>query len=678
MHLRSLGRILAGFSLSCLWGTTSRPADQSSEGVPNAAPFFVSPLGNDNWSGRFKAPTPGGRDGPFATLARARDAARAAKERCATLGQLILVRGGDYFLDRTLELSVDDSGVTLEAAPGEKPVIFGGRPIGEWRLEPNGFWSAALPAVHGRPWNFRMLVIDGRVASRSRLPRKGTFAHLTTYDGMWTVGRTHGWAQRPTMEQLSTLVCRPEDMGSWLDRGNAELTIYHMWNASVVGLSAIDLPRHTLRLSNPCDYPPGAFGVRKYVVWNERAGMTDPGQWYLDRALRRVYYWPLPGQDIRKVQALAPMVEAVIRIQGSEDAPVHDVVLRGLGISIANAPVAALPTDWTIGGFNGTNQPGAIQIRLANDCTFDRLDLSKVVGQGIKAATVNRLSVRDCSLSDIGATGIVIDGNRCTVVGNHVQRTGIVYEEGMGIAASGDRAIIRHNEINDTSYDGIMANGDRLLIEQNLVHHVMKGLHDGAGIYVVGEGEGMVIRGNFVHDIVDTGGYGAAAYYLDELCRHVLLEDNLSLGVVRALNCHIGNGNLIRDNFFLSQGDLELQFPRCVDQCLEQNVIVGRGTISIHPFNAIGHASGNVLFSATGRISVRVTPVLGNVPTASYLADTQPPVSGPDWTLADPEILEEKTGRIELAPDSPAIRLGIHSIDVSGAGPEHCPRISRY
>jgi len=198
----------------------------------------------------------------------------------------------------------------------------------------------------------------------------------------------------------------------------------------------------------------------------------------------------------------------------------------------------------------------------------------------------------------------------------------------MGIGASGDRTVIRHNEVNNISCDGIMATGDRLLIEKNLVHNAMEGLHDGAGIYVEGVGEGMVIRGNFVRDIADAGGYGAAAYYLDELCNPVLVEDNLSLNVVRPLNCHIGNGNLIRNNPFISQGDLELKSPRYLDQCLEPNVIVGRTTISIHPFNAISRASGNVLLSGTGRIVVRVTPVLGNVPTAYDLVDAPPPVSG--------------------------------------------------
>ena len=40
------------------------------------ATFFVSTDGNDSWSGRLVAPNAAKTDGPFATIARARDAIR--------------------------------------------------------------------------------------------------------------------------------------------------------------------------------------------------------------------------------------------------------------------------------------------------------------------------------------------------------------------------------------------------------------------------------------------------------------------------------------------------------------------------------------------------------------------------------------------------------------------------
>ena len=42
--------------------------------------FYVATDGNDDWSGTLPAPNEAGTDGPFATLARARDAIRALKQ----------------------------------------------------------------------------------------------------------------------------------------------------------------------------------------------------------------------------------------------------------------------------------------------------------------------------------------------------------------------------------------------------------------------------------------------------------------------------------------------------------------------------------------------------------------------------------------------------------------------
>jgi hypothetical protein len=56
----------------------------------------------------------------------------------------------------------------------------------------------------------------------------------------------------------------------------------------------------------------------------------------------------------------------------------------------------------------------------------------------------------------------------------------------------------------------------------------MKVLHDGAAIYLFAA-RNCVLRGNVARDIVDTGGYGASAYYLDERSTGCVVERNLSL-----------------------------------------------------------------------------------------------------------------------------------------------------
>jgi hypothetical protein len=78
--------------------------------------FFVACNGSDDWLGRLSQPDDSGSDGPFATIARARDAVRfLSKDERSREPVSIVVRGGTYLLEEALCFGPEDSGV--EAAP---------------------------------------------------------------------------------------------------------------------------------------------------------------------------------------------------------------------------------------------------------------------------------------------------------------------------------------------------------------------------------------------------------------------------------------------------------------------------------------------------------------------------------------------------------------------------------
>jgi len=117
----------------------------------SAADFYVSPRGNDAWTGT--AAVPSASDGPFATLERARVAVRQLKEREPDRKQPVRVqlRGGMYYLDQTVTFGPEDGGsaeatVVYEAYPGEEPVLSGGCPVRGWR-ESGGQWTVRIPEV---------------------------------------------------------------------------------------------------------------------------------------------------------------------------------------------------------------------------------------------------------------------------------------------------------------------------------------------------------------------------------------------------------------------------------------------------------------------------------------------------------------------------------------------------
>jgi hypothetical protein len=111
---------LRGSSTACAQAPGTRAAK---------AGFFVAPKGDDRWSGRLA--DPGDGDGPFATVARAREAVRTLrKSQKEPRTVRVVLRGGTYYLDRPLDFGPEESGtekapVVYAAAPGEKVVLSG-------------------------------------------------------------------------------------------------------------------------------------------------------------------------------------------------------------------------------------------------------------------------------------------------------------------------------------------------------------------------------------------------------------------------------------------------------------------------------------------------------------------------------------------------------------------------
>jgi len=623
-------------------------AETGSGGKPPT--FFVARQGRDTWSGRLVVPNADRSDGPFGTLTAA---CQAAREAGSDVPRTIVVQTSEYFFDAPIILTGRDSGLTIEAAAGVDVTLYGGRTIAGWEKDGATFYAAQLPGVKAGRWDFRALIVNGRYCPRARLPEQGSFKHLSVFDVPWMSTTGGGWKRKPTETELTTLKYRPEDLGPWLDVNNAEITVHHMWDESLVGLAAMDAETHTLTFSSPTGHPPGAFGVKTYVLWNLREGMTQPGQWYLDRTRGKVVYWPLPGENMATAKVIAPTVESIIKLAGTNEAPVRDVTIRGLRLSVTTTPLKA-------GGFGAGRFDGALAATATENCTFADLEIFNVGGQGIKAQGTD-LHIAGCHVHHVGACGIRHHGTRVQVTDNHIHHVGLTYASAIALTGGGQDGLIAHNHVHHTPYSAVTHGGEGSRIEGNLIHDAMLELHDGGGIYCFA-GKNLVLRGNYIRDIVDTGGYGASAYYLDERSEGCLVEGNLSVNVVRPSHNHMALNNTIRNNVFVNDGDLRLTWPRSSGYRFERNILYATGRIVLENREGISDLTGNILFSETGQVECRKLDRYSQAGT--YALE-------PDATnlLTDPELLAYRTGRVEMAPDSPARALGIEPVDVSAAGP---------
>ncbi|HEV3343396.1 MAG TPA: right-handed parallel beta-helix repeat-containing protein [Pirellulales bacterium] len=497
-----------------------------------SADYYVATTGSDENSGT--------RERPFVTIARARDEVQKRIGRGLQADVTVLIQGGTYFLKEPLVFGSQDSGtkhsITYAAFPGETPVLSGGCVITGWKRGAGKLWTAEVPSVKAGNWYFRQLFVDGQRRQRARIPSKDFFHVKGSID-------VHA-------ETCSFHFGKGDIRKAWAEQGDAEVVVLQKWAEARLPLRQVDEGTLIAGLSGkPSPY--SAIGDSPYWIENVRDGLDGPGKWYLDRKTGVLSYWPFPGEEMSKVEVVAPRLEELVCLNGNLDGRgvVRNIALRGLTFS---------DSDWSLPATGYTNVqagwelPGALRLTHAvscsvEACTFKRLGRYALeIGQGGK----NNRVVGNL-MADLGAGGIKIgDGRsypqeerRCSgnvIANNHIHDAGHVYPGCVGIWVSiAEGTTVAHNLVHDLPYTGISigwswnadptdARNNR--IEYNHVHHVMKLMGDGAAIYALGLQPGTVLRGNLIHDVersASTQGSANNGLYLDEGSKGFHVEGNI-------------------------------------------------------------------------------------------------------------------------------------------------------
>jgi len=599
-------------------------------------------------------------------------AIQASRQYESNVQKTIVLDDGDYFINQALCLNEGDTNLTIKAKNSAHATLCGGREIVGWQKKDDHLWAAACPQALTGDWDFRLLIVNGRMAQRSRLPESGYFVHDSEFDVKWLSTVEGGWERPATDDELLTLKYRPDDIGTWFDPNNAELTIFHMWDESLVGVQEFDPDHHTLRFSNTPGYPPGAFAAqydmeRRYVIWNLRQGLHKPGQWYLDRTNGEVVYWPLTNENMDTATALAPTTETIFHINGSVDQPIENLNLDGLTICLTNAPRQT-------GAFGAKLFDGALAIKNAKNCHLKTLHIHNVAGHAIKAEC-DSLIIENCEIDHTGASAIRATGASCVIYNNYIHHVGQIFPSAIAVYVGMTdpnvpeewdirhktySAKITHNEFHDTPYTAIACGGKDHIINHNLIYRAMQDLYDGAGIYIT-FCENVLIRGNVVRDIKKSAGAGTSAYYLDEKTINSILEGNVSIDVARPMHNHISEKNVIRNNVFIMPGSGYFTLERSSDYTFEKNILISDEDFALYDIRTLSQFEHNIFFSRHGKVIARELD--------KYEITTSYPLPfGESNRGCDPKIKIDDNGHVRFAQDSPSKELCILPLDVSKAG----------
>jgi hypothetical protein len=248
-------------------------------------------------------------------------AQKAVRKATAGMREDITVHIADglYQLKSPLNFTSVDSGqnghtVTWKAT-GSNAVLSGGIQVTNWKLvnASTNLYAAKVP----KGLKSRNLYVDGWAANYARRMIKRTDFKYTNTSMVWTSSE-YDWLM--TIPGIAGAEVR--FINSFTDRyapieavGNRELIMTQLsWTNNIIGYDTIPAPN-------------ADFGV---WVQNALPLLAEGGQYYLDSDAGMIYYMPLAGQNMAKVDAHLGLLEALVAVGGTYGQPAHDLVFEGL------------------------------------------------------------------------------------------------------------------------------------------------------------------------------------------------------------------------------------------------------------------------------------------------------------------------------------------------------------
>ena len=500
----------------------------------------------------------------------------------------ITLKGGVYSLYEPLFIRPEDNGTEnsptiFEAVVGENATISGGVRITGWKRE-GKFFTATVPEFNGTDFNFRQMWVNGKKAVRAR-----NVADFSKMDRIIRNDKDNQilWVPASSVKKIQKAK-------------NAELIIHQMWEIAILRIKSIDIqgdsaavrfhnPESRIQFEHPWPQPftkPGFMSA--FYLTNALELLDEAGEYYFDKAKRKLYYLPLPSENMNTAEVFVPYLENLVEITGTIDHPVQHVYFKNVNFSHSgwtrpsekgHVPLQAamyLIDAYKLRppGAPGNQNKGienqawigrpaaAVRILAADNCVFDGCKFEHLGGSGLDFEHATHYNtVKNSEFLDIAYNGLQIGkfsdvgfethlaynpADRREICSHQLISNNLIKDCGnedwgsVGILAgyvSDTR--IEHNEICEIPYSGIsvgwgwtktvncMKNN---VIHANYIHHYAKNNHDVAGIYTLSVQSKTEITENRI-DSISTSPYAHDPnhwYYLytDEGSSFITIKDN--------------------------------------------------------------------------------------------------------------------------------------------------------
>jgi hypothetical protein len=559
-------------------------------------------------------------------------------------------------------------------------VFSGGRRLVGWTeatVAGKKLWTVDIPEVKAGKWYFHQLWVNNQRRPRARHPNEGFINIAGVPDSKAGDNLFQGYAR---------FRFAPGDLKNFDNLKDVDVVVLRIWIDDRLPLEGIDEKEHiaTCACKSRAALTEGGRGARYYVE-NALELLDVPGEWYLNRQTGRLYYYPLPGEKIKEMEAFAPVLSELLHLAGKPGTKevVENLVFRGLTFAHA---------EWWLPRTNpGDSQaavsvPGAIQGNGVMNCAFENCTVAHVSNYAIDLhGGCQKNRIVGCHLFDLGAGGVKIGetGQRTSpaqhthsnaVTDCHIHGGGRVFHQAVGLwvgQSYGNR--LAHNHIHDLYYTGVSIGwtwgyGKTLardnVLEFNHIHDLGKAwLSDMGGIYTLGTQPGTVVRNNIFHDIAGFS-YGGWGIYFDEGSTGIVAENNLVYRTTHGgFHQHYGKENVVRNNIFALGRDQQLQRTRQephLSFTFERNLVFYRTNLLAGAWNDDKVALDYNLYWREGG------PVnFGGLSLEQWQKKGRDRHS----LIADPLFEAPDRADFRLKTGTPAEKIGFRPLDLSKVGP---------
>lgn len=338
---------------------------------------------------------------PYQTLAKAVAVSRTSSADKPT----IYVRGGDYFLEDTLELDKQDSGLTIQNYENEQVTLSGAKPLTGLTWSDYEGNTKIKVAQTEKNLGIDQLFADKEEQVLCRYPnrRPGVLPLEGAATKAEIKNRSAGY-MNPAGGYLRAI-----HSNGW---GGNDYIITGKNSANALGLDYRWVG----------DNNRGNGMKDAVVVENVFEELDAPNEWFYDNAAGKLYFYPEEGMDLNQVKLEASVHTELVRITGENaSAPVENITLSGFtyfgtkrSMFTVDEPakeyIPLLRGDWCVVRAGAVYVENGKQIRVENSSFLD------MGGNGIFFYGYNDSNVvNNNEFIDIGATAVQVVGDASSV-----------------------------------------------------------------------------------------------------------------------------------------------------------------------------------------------------------------------------------------------------------------------